>query len=145
MVAPSCSKHSSNAILLEIDALQTNLAIRCEIASIIREDRFKLNLGLMEEDFMDITGSPEFPEQIPVLEAGAISTPMVPPHFVKRHARPKLSELDKISHTSFVDFLRQHTCYELLPISSKIVVFDTSLLVKKAFYALQQNGKLKLW
>ena len=37
-------------------------------------------------------------------------------------------------------FLSKYLCYDLVPVSGKIVVFDTHLLVKKAFYALLQNG-----
>ena len=44
---------------------------------------------------MDITGPPEITKQFQMLEEGSISTPMVPPHLVRRHARPKLSELDR--------------------------------------------------
>lgn len=43
----------------------------------------------------------------------------------------------------FVKFFRFHKCYDLIPTSAKLVVFDTQLLVKKAFYALVYNGKLK--
>ena len=31
-------------------------------------------------------------------------------------------------------------CYDLIPTSAKLVVFDTQLLVKKAFFALVYNG-----
>ncbi|XP_037739994.1 5'-AMP-activated protein kinase subunit gamma-1 isoform X1 [Chelonia mydas] len=37
-------------------------------------------------------------------------------------------------------FMRSHRCYDLIPTSSKLVVFDTSLQVKKAFFALVTNG-----
>ena len=37
-------------------------------------------------------------------------------------------------------FLQERTCYDLIPTSSKLVVFDTQLTVKKAFYALVANG-----
>ena len=42
---------------------------------------------------------------------------------------------------SFGDFMRLHDCYDLIPNSSKIVIFDTRLPVKKAFFALVANGK----
>lgn len=41
----------------------------------------------------------------------------------------------------FVKFFRFHKCYDLVPTSAKLVVFDTQLLVKKAFFALVYNGK----
>nr|XP_026689785.1 5'-AMP-activated protein kinase subunit gamma-1-like [Ciona intestinalis] len=37
-------------------------------------------------------------------------------------------------------FMKEHHCYDLIPTSSKLVVFDTKLPVKKAFYALVANG-----
>lgn len=43
----------------------------------------------------------------------------------------------------FVKFFKFHKCYDLIPTSAKLVVFDTHLLVKKAFFALVYNGKLK--
>ncbi|KAI8814014.1 hypothetical protein BJ742DRAFT_746718 [Cladochytrium replicatum] len=36
--------------------------------------------------------------------------------------------------------LKRFTCYDVLPVSHKIIVFDTSLLVKKALAALVQHG-----
>ena len=39
-----------------------------------------------------------------------------------------------------VKFFRFHKCYDLIPTSAKLVVFDTQLLVKKAFFALVYNG-----
>jgi 5'-AMP-activated protein kinase, regulatory gamma subunit len=34
-----------------------------------------------------------------------------------------------------------HKCCDLIPTSAKLVIFDTRLLVKKAFYALVYNGE----
>lgn len=46
----------------------------------------------------------------------------------------------------FVKFFKFHKCYDLIPTSAKLVVFDTQLLVKKAFFALVYNGtKLPVW
>jgi len=42
------------------------------------------------------------------------------------------------------EFLKKHTCYDLLPQSYKVIVFDTTLPVKKAFYAMLQNGTDRL-
>ncbi|XP_021956207.2 5'-AMP-activated protein kinase subunit gamma-2 isoform X3 [Folsomia candida] len=39
-----------------------------------------------------------------------------------------------------VKFFKFHKCYDLIPTSAKLVVFDTQLLVKKAFFALVYNG-----
>lgn len=41
----------------------------------------------------------------------------------------------------FVKFFKFHKCYDLIPTSAKLVVFDTQLLVKKAFFALVYNGE----
>lgn len=40
----------------------------------------------------------------------------------------------------YTHFMKTHTCYDIMPKSSKLVVFDTQLAVKKAFYALVYNG-----
>ena len=40
----------------------------------------------------------------------------------------------------YADFLKNQLCYDVVPISTKIVVFDTRLRVKKAFFALVANG-----
>lgn len=37
-------------------------------------------------------------------------------------------------------FFRFHKTYDLVPTSAKLVVFDTQLIVKKAFFALVYNG-----
>ncbi|KAK9791564.1 hypothetical protein WJX73_004531 [Symbiochloris irregularis] len=38
------------------------------------------------------------------------------------------------------DFLRQHTCYELIPESGKVVLIDLDLPVRQAFHALHEQG-----
>ncbi|XP_035688365.1 5'-AMP-activated protein kinase subunit gamma-1-like isoform X7 [Branchiostoma floridae] len=40
----------------------------------------------------------------------------------------------------YLNFMRSHHIYDIIPTSSKLVVFDTQLLVKKAFFALVYNG-----
>uniref|UniRef100_A0A8B9DH73 Protein kinase AMP-activated non-catalytic subunit gamma 3 n=1 Tax=Anser cygnoides TaxID=8845 RepID=A0A8B9DH73_ANSCY len=40
----------------------------------------------------------------------------------------------------YMHFLRSHCCYDAVPTSCKLVVFDTSLEIKKAFVALVANG-----
>ena len=39
-----------------------------------------------------------------------------------------------------IDLLKHHTCYDPLPVSFKVVVLDTRLLVKKGLAAMLQNG-----
>uniref|UniRef100_A0A8C1KAI2 Protein kinase, AMP-activated, gamma 3b non-catalytic subunit n=1 Tax=Cyprinus carpio TaxID=7962 RepID=A0A8C1KAI2_CYPCA len=41
---------------------------------------------------------------------------------------------------SFSRFFMSHCCYDAIPTSSKLVIFDTTLQVKKAFFALVANG-----
>ncbi|NXJ48258.1 AAKG3 kinase, partial [Spizaetus tyrannus] len=40
----------------------------------------------------------------------------------------------------YMHFMRSHCCYDAIPTSCKLVVFDTSLEIKKAFVALVANG-----
>ncbi|XP_066303001.1 5'-AMP-activated protein kinase subunit gamma-1-like isoform X4 [Branchiostoma lanceolatum] len=40
----------------------------------------------------------------------------------------------------YLNFMKSHHIYDIIPTSSKLVVFDTQLLVKKAFFALVYNG-----
>ncbi|XP_068196836.1 5'-AMP-activated protein kinase subunit gamma-2-like isoform X3 [Antennarius striatus] len=40
----------------------------------------------------------------------------------------------------YMRFMKSHKCYDIVPTSSKLVVFDTALQVKKAFFALVANG-----
>ncbi|KAJ8352746.1 hypothetical protein SKAU_G00242220 [Synaphobranchus kaupii] len=40
----------------------------------------------------------------------------------------------------YMKFMRSHCCYDTIPTSSKLVIFDTKLKVKKAFLALVVNG-----
>ncbi|KAJ9582084.1 hypothetical protein L9F63_003586, partial [Diploptera punctata] len=50
------------------------------------------------------------------------------------------SDLEEDESQIFVKFFKFHKCYDLIPTSAKLVVFDTQLLVKKAFFALVYNG-----
>ena len=40
----------------------------------------------------------------------------------------------------YARFLTSQSCYDIIPCSTKIVVLDTRLRVKKAFFALVANG-----
>ncbi|XP_023192147.1 5'-AMP-activated protein kinase subunit gamma-1-like isoform X7 [Xiphophorus maculatus] len=40
----------------------------------------------------------------------------------------------------YMNFMKSHSCYDAMPRSSKLVIFDTTLQVKKAFFALVANG-----
>lgn len=52
-----------------------------------------------------------------------------------------LSVAEEDESQIFVKFFKFHKCYDLIPTSAKLVVFDTQLLVKKAFFALVYNGE----
>ncbi|XP_056611675.1 5'-AMP-activated protein kinase subunit gamma-3b isoform X2 [Triplophysa dalaica] len=41
---------------------------------------------------------------------------------------------------AYAKFFMSHCCYDAIPTSSKLVIFDTTLQVKKAFFALVANG-----
>ncbi|XP_061470772.1 5'-AMP-activated protein kinase subunit gamma-1 isoform X1 [Rhineura floridana] len=51
-----------------------------------------------------------------------------------------LSEDGDSNGSIYTCYMKSHRCYDLIPTSSKLVVFDTSLQVKKAFFALVTNG-----
>ncbi|XP_066544134.1 5'-AMP-activated protein kinase subunit gamma-1 isoform X2 [Amia ocellicauda] len=40
----------------------------------------------------------------------------------------------------YTKFMMNHCCYDAIPTSSKLVIFDTTLQVNKAFFALVANG-----
>ncbi|KAM9836242.1 5'-AMP-activated protein kinase subunit gamma-1 isoform 2-T3 [Aulostomus maculatus] len=42
--------------------------------------------------------------------------------------------------TVYMNFMKSHCCYDAIPTSCKLVIFDTKLQVKKAFFALVANG-----
>ncbi|XP_019385882.1 PREDICTED: 5'-AMP-activated protein kinase subunit gamma-2 isoform X1 [Crocodylus porosus] len=48
--------------------------------------------------------------------------------------------LEESESDIYVRFMKSHKCYDIVPTSSKLVVFDTTLQVKKAFFALVANG-----
>ncbi|KAL8596722.1 hypothetical protein ACOMHN_025772 [Nucella lapillus] len=52
----------------------------------------------------------------------------------------EMEDLDENEDQVFSKFMRAHKCYDLIPTSAKLVIFDTQLNVKKAFFALVYNG-----
>uniref|UniRef100_A0A669QLV4 Protein kinase AMP-activated non-catalytic subunit gamma 2 n=1 Tax=Phasianus colchicus TaxID=9054 RepID=A0A669QLV4_PHACC len=52
----------------------------------------------------------------------------------------EIEALEESESDIYVRFMRSHKCYDIVPTSSKLVVFDTTLQVKKAFFALVANG-----
>ncbi|KAJ3126227.1 AMP-activated serine/threonine-protein kinase regulatory subunit [Nowakowskiella sp. JEL0407] len=61
---------------------------------------------------------------------------------ISSHAnyRKEHSHSPMIENEPVLSSLKRHTCYDLLPVSHKVIVFDTSLLLKKALAALLQHG-----
>ncbi|XP_074551232.1 5'-AMP-activated protein kinase subunit gamma-3b [Halichoeres trimaculatus] len=53
------------------------------------------------------------------------------------HASPSMGDPDVFI---YMNFMKSHCCYDAIPTSSKLVIFDTTLQVKKAFFALVANG-----
>lgn len=51
-----------------------------------------------------------------------------------------IGDANDSNYEVYTRFMKSHRCYDLVPTSSKLVVFDTSLQVKKAFFALVSNG-----
>ncbi|XP_021054285.1 5'-AMP-activated protein kinase subunit gamma-3 [Mus pahari] len=49
-------------------------------------------------------------------------------------------ELQKPGAQVYMHFMREHTCYDAMATSSKLVIFDTTLEIKKAFFAMVANG-----
>ncbi|CAH1789827.1 unnamed protein product [Owenia fusiformis] len=52
----------------------------------------------------------------------------------------EIEDLEQNRDCAFSKFMKAHKCYDLIPTSSKLIVFDTTLNVKKAFFALVYNG-----
>ncbi|NXG58801.1 AAKG3 kinase, partial [Hemiprocne comata] len=50
------------------------------------------------------------------------------------------SEFQSPDAEVYMHFMRSHCCYDAIPTSCKLVVFDISLEIKKAFVALVANG-----
>ncbi|GMH13161.1 hypothetical protein Nepgr_015002 [Nepenthes gracilis] len=60
---------------------------------------------------------------------------------VLREALPRISEADVVVSRQRISlFLSQHTAYELLPDSGKVVALDVNLPVKQAFHILYEQG-----
>ncbi|XP_076326257.1 5'-AMP-activated protein kinase subunit gamma-1-like isoform X2 [Tachypleus tridentatus] len=51
-----------------------------------------------------------------------------------------IEDLEEDEDMIYLKFFQHFHCYDIIPISAKLVVFDTQLLVKKAFFALVHNG-----
>ncbi|XP_051914856.1 5'-AMP-activated protein kinase subunit gamma-1 isoform X2 [Hippocampus zosterae] len=52
----------------------------------------------------------------------------------------KKGRIQKDEPTVYMDFMKSHCCYDAIPTSCKLVIFDTKLKVQKAFFALVANS-----
>ncbi|XP_044730606.1 uncharacterized protein LOC123293765 isoform X2 [Chrysoperla carnea] len=97
-------------------------------------DRRRLSLGTTvphraSDAFLD-------PHHAAILFRDSRGLPVADPFLEK----VSISDLEEDESQIFVKFFKFHKCYDLIPTSAKLVVFDTQLLVKKAFFALVYNG-----
>ncbi|KAM5303236.1 5'-AMP-activated protein kinase subunit gamma-2 isoform 5-T5 [Glossophaga mutica] len=85
----------------------------------------------------------------PLARRGPLPTRFPPPAALAAAPRPaeagmlekfELEEEEDSESGVYMRFMRSHKCYDIVPTSSKLVVFDTTLQVKKAFFALVANG-----
>ncbi|OAF64042.1 hypothetical protein A3Q56_08255, partial [Intoshia linei] len=44
------------------------------------------------------------------------------------------------TNASITRFMKSHICYDLMPMSGKLVTLDKKLVIKRAFYALMDNS-----
>ncbi|XP_051970135.1 5'-AMP-activated protein kinase subunit gamma-1-like isoform X6 [Xyrauchen texanus] len=56
------------------------------------------------------------------------------------HVKESFKAVEQSESDIYMRFMKSHKCYDIVPTSSKLVVFDTTLQVKKAFFALVANG-----
>ncbi|XP_042368996.1 5'-AMP-activated protein kinase subunit gamma-1 [Plectropomus leopardus] len=65
---------------------------------------------------------------------------MEPPSKVSLPEKKQEIKKQEADATIYMNFMKSHCCYDAIPTSCKLVIFDTTLQVKKAFYALVANG-----
>ncbi|XP_031148152.1 5'-AMP-activated protein kinase subunit gamma-1 isoform X2 [Sander lucioperca] len=65
---------------------------------------------------------------------------MEPPSQVLLPEKRKEIKKQEADATVYMNFMKSHCCYDAIPTSCKLVIFDTTLQVKKAFFALVANG-----
>ncbi|EEB12126.1 AMP-activated protein kinase, gamma regulatory subunit, putative [Pediculus humanus corporis] len=101
-------------------------------------ERRRLSLGPVNSAHGPHRASDAFldPHHAAILFRDSRGLPVADPFLEKVN----MSDLEEDESQIFVKFFRFHKCYDLIPTSAKLVVFDTQLLVKKAFFALVYNG-----
>ncbi|XP_046733561.1 5'-AMP-activated protein kinase subunit gamma-2a isoform X2 [Silurus meridionalis] len=110
------------------------------------------NLPMRQEERLRSLSSPpdtgqhfSMPSAKPPLTAS--SAPIATSRMVRGLSEGMLEKLDhddevveESESDIYMHFMKSHKCYDIVPTSSKLVVFDTTLQVKKAFFALVANG-----
>ncbi|KAL1116470.1 hypothetical protein AAG570_004943 [Ranatra chinensis] len=106
------------------------------VAGVLRRsslEKRRLSLGVAGHRGSDPTLDPN---HAAILFRDSRGLPVADPFLEKVN----ISDLEEDENQIFVKFFKFHKCYDLIPTSAKLVVFDTQLLVKKAFFALVYNG-----
>jgi len=98
-------------------------------------DRRRLSLGTTTTHHRASDASLD-PHHAAILFRDSRGLPVADPFLEK----VSIADLEEDESQIFVKFFKFHKCYDLIPTSAKLVVFDTQLLVKKAFFALVYNG-----
>ncbi|XP_036073353.1 5'-AMP-activated protein kinase subunit gamma-2 isoform X2 [Oryzias melastigma] len=80
------------------------------------------------------------PQAPPTPASPPISTQAVAADGMTEQQDPEDAVSEESERDIYMRFMKCHKCYDIIPTSSKLVVFDTTLQVKKAFFALVANG-----
>ena len=56
------------------------------------------------------------------------------------HGVPIIQPLTPSLDDDILNFFKCYKCYDMIPPSTKLVVLDTNLILKKAFYAMVDTG-----
>uniref|UniRef100_A0AAQ5ZKR5 CBS domain-containing protein n=1 Tax=Amphiprion ocellaris TaxID=80972 RepID=A0AAQ5ZKR5_AMPOC len=83
------------------------------------------------------SAKPPIPSSSPV---PSYSTSQQVSHFAENYFPTFFLTAAEPESDIYMRFMKSHKCYDIVPTSSKLVVFDTALQVKKAFFALVANG-----
>ncbi|XP_034033317.1 5'-AMP-activated protein kinase subunit gamma-1 [Thalassophryne amazonica] len=59
---------------------------------------------------------------------------------VSLQEKKQCTQKEDADPTVYMNFMKSHCCYDAIPTSCKLVIFDTKLQVKKAFFALVSNS-----
>ncbi|KAG1681393.1 5'-AMP-activated protein kinase subunit gamma-2 [Nymphon striatum] len=97
-------------------------------------DRKKVIPSSSHNQRASVDGSAE--QHTAFLYRNADGVPCTDPFFERLQSQTNVEDEELI----FVKFFQHHQCHDCVPLSAKLVVFDSQLIVKKAFVALVHNG-----